>query len=142
MAETIEVKGWVGLSSRSRGGNCGAAFLETKILYSSVAQHKAGDFALLVAGEADVPYRSSEQIARDGLQDIRLVLRPVQHEAVLLDLQFIQRVYLFTAVSPGILFQVTCRRSKGYDLRENTGLTIPILEKGLQRASRFGCLKG
>jgi hypothetical protein len=67
----------MGFKGVSRRWNCGAAFLETKILDPSVAQHKTGDFPLLVAGEADIPYRSSKKIARDWLQDIRLILKPV-----------------------------------------------------------------
>jgi hypothetical protein len=36
---------------------------------------------LLVAGEADIPYRSSKEIARDWLQDIGLVFKPMKHES-------------------------------------------------------------
>src|SRR5580700_3755170 len=103
------------LSCFSGWWNCGATFLESEILYPSVAQHKAGDFPLRVAGEADIPYGSSKKIAGDWLQDIRLVLEPVQHESTLLDLHFIQRVYLLAAVYPGISFQVTGRGGKGRD---------------------------
>ena len=82
---------------------------------------------MLVAGEVDIPYRSGKEIAGDWLQDIGLVFKPMKHESTLLDLQFIQRVYLLAAVYPGIIFKVTCRGGKGRDRSENIGFAFSIL---------------
>jgi hypothetical protein len=117
--------------------NCRPAFLKAKILYGLVVQLKTGNVTVTISYKINIPYRSSKKVAPNRLQGIRLLLGAEQHESRRLDLEFIQRIYLFAAVHPGIILQFAGRGRKSRDLLQNMGAPLRFFQKKPPRTSRF-----